>query len=131
MRRVLCVLILIAMCLITISGRCEITPIEAGQQDAQRDVPRPKWFIEGCVTGVLFMGIVGGNQVTKASQVPPEVVVNNVPNLLGKSPEYVEKYVSAYKTESVRLQSRWAGIGMKTGTGLTTAVIIIFLISRL
>ena len=131
MRRVLCVLIIIAMCLITISGRCELTSIEAGQQDAQRDVPRPKWFIEGCFTGVLFAGIVGGNQVTKAAQIPPEVVVNNVPNLLGKPPEYVEKYVSAYKSESVRLQSRWAGIGMKTGTGLTTAVIIIFLISRL
>ncbi len=131
MRRVLCVLIIIAMCLMSISGRCELTPIEAGQQDAQRDVPRPKWFIEGCITGVLFAGIVGGNQVTKAAQIPLEVVTNDVPNLLGKPPEYVEKYVSAYKSESVRLQSRWAGIGMKTGTGFTTAVIIIFLISRL
>lgn len=131
MQRVLCVLMLTVVCLMNTSSVCALTPTDAGKQDAQRDVPRPKWFVEGCVTGVLFAGIVGGNQVTKAAQVPPEVIVNNVPNLLGKPPEYVEKYVSAYKSESVHLQSRWAGIGMKTGTGLTTAVIILFLISRL
>lgn len=61
---------------------------------------------------------------------PPEVVVKNVPNLLGKPPEYINKYVSAYQAESVRIQVRWVDYGWMTGTGLMVGGLVVGLISR-
>lgn len=131
MNQVICIFIVSILCMISTVGVCELTPIEVGQQDAKRDVPQQKWFIEGCFNGCIFTWVAGGNQVTKASKIPPEVVTENVPNLLGKPPEYIEKYVNAYQAETVNIQSRWADYGLWTGASLTSAIIFAYLIGRL
>lgn len=124
MSRVFCVLIIMFLFVMSTVGICELTPIEVGQQDAQRDVLRPKWFIAGCLSGSLFLWIFNNNSVARDAKKPPEVDINNVPHLLGKSPKYVEKYVVSYKAESVRIRYRWAEYGWITGSGLTTTLIL-------
>lgn len=124
-------IVLIIIILIPLNGVCELTPQQMGQQDAQRDVPRTKWFVEGLINGCIFSWIIGGDQVTKASKTPPEVVVNEIEGLLGKPPEFVEKYVAAYKSESVFLQTRWTEYGLRSGTGMSAAIVFVYLISRL
>lgn len=131
MNQVICIFIVSILCMISTVGVCELTPVEAGKQDAQRDVPQQKWFIEGCLNGCIFSWIAGGNQVTRASKIPPEVVIQNLPNLLGMPPEYIDEYVKAYKAESVRTQSRWTEYGLWTGTTLTAAIVFAYLIGRL
>ena len=130
MSRVICVLVVVLMSAISTVGVCEQTPVESGQQDAQRDVYRPKWFFAGCLSGTFFTWLFDGNQVARDARKPPEVVVVNVPNLLGKPPEYINKYVSAYQAESVRIQVRWVDYGWMTGTGLMAGGLVIGLISR-
>ena len=130
MSRVICVLVVVLMSAISTVGVCEQTPVELGQQDAQRDVYRPKWFFAGCLSGTFFTWLFDGNQVARDARKPPEVVVVNVPNLLGKPPEYINKYVSAYQAESVRIQVRWVDYGWMTGTGLMAGGLVIGLISR-
>ncbi len=129
--RFIYILMLITIILIPVPAICELTPQQLGQQDAQRDVPRTKWFVEGLINGCIFSWIVGGDQVTKAAKTPPEVVVDEIKGLLGKPPEYVEKYVAAYKSESVFLQTRWTEYGLRSGTGITAALVFVYLISRL
>lgn len=124
MCRVFCVLMISLMALTSTAGVCELTPIEAGEQDAQRDVLRAKWFVAGCLVGSFFLWLVNDNPVAREAKNPPEVVADKVPRLLGKPPEYVEKYVLAYQAESVRLKYRWAEYGWLTGSGLTTACLV-------
>ena len=130
MSRVICVLVVVLMSAISTVGVCDLTPVELGQQDAQRNVYRPKWFFAGCLSGTFFTWLFDGNQVARDARKPPEVVVVNVPNLLGKPPEYIEKYVSAYQAESIHLRSRWADYGWLTGAGLTTAFLVGYMIGR-
>ena len=61
MSRVICVLVVVLMSAISTVGVCEQTPVESGQQDAQRDVYRPKWFFAGCLSGTFFRWIFDGN----------------------------------------------------------------------
>ena len=122
--RFIYILMLITIILIPVTAICELTPQQMGRQDAQRDVPQTKWFVEGLINGCIFSWIVGGDQVTKA-------VVDEIKGLLGKPPEYVEKYVAAYKSESVFLQTRWTEYGLRSGTGITAALVFVYLISRL
>lgn len=124
-------LMLITIILIPVTGVCELTPQQMGLQDAQRDVPKTKWFVEGLINGCIFSWVVGGEQVTNAAKSPPEVVVDEIKFLLGKPPDYVERYVAAYKSESVFLQTRWTEYGLSSGTGITAALVFAYLISRL
>ncbi len=130
MSRVICVLVVVLMSAISTVGVCDLTPIEAGEQNAQQDVRRIEWFSEGCFNGCFFIWIFGGNPTSSNAKKPPEVVVKNVPNLLGKPPEYINKYVSAYQTESVRIQVQWVDYGWMTGTGLMAGGLVVGLISR-
>ena len=130
MSRVICVLVVVLMSAISTVGVCDLTPIEAGEQNAQQDVRRIEWFSEGCFNGCFFIWIFGGNPTSSNAKKPPEVVVKNVPNLLGKPPEYINKYVSAYQAESIHLRSRWADYGWLTGAGLTTAFLVGYMIGR-
>lgn len=129
MHRFFCLSIISLMFVFSTVGVCQQTPTDAGTQDAQRDVPRPKWFIEGCVNGALFSWIIGVNFVGKAANIPPEIAVKDVQHLLGKPPEYIQEYVKAYKSEAVRIQTQWTKYGIWTGTGLTTAILLGYMIS--
>lgn len=124
MNRVFCVLIVVLMCMMSTIGVCELTPADVGRQDAQQDVPRPKWFLAGCLSGSLFLWIFNDNPVARDAKKPPEVDVNTIPHLLGKTPEYVEKYISSYQAESVRLRLKWVDYGWMTGSGLTITIIL-------
>ena len=128
MNRVLCVLIIMLMCMMSTVGVCKLTPTEVGQQDAQQDVLRPKWFLAGCLSGGFFLWLINDNSVARDAKKPPEVDVKNVPSLLGKPPEYVEKYIVSYQAESVRLRYRWAEYGRVTGSGLTVTIILGFML---
>ncbi len=128
MSRVICVLVVVLTPLVSTVGVCEQTLVELGQQDAQRDIHRPKWFFAGCLSGTFFTRIFDSNQVARDARKPPKVIVVNVPNLLGKPPEYIEKYVSAYQAESIRLRSRWVDYGGMTGAGLITAFLVGYMI---
>ena len=114
--------------LISTTGICELTPIEAGREDAQRDVLRAKWFFAGCLTGSFFLWVFNDNPVVREANKSPEVAANKVPRLLGKPPEYIDKYIVAYQAESVRLKYRWAEYGWITGSGLTTAYLVGYLV---
>ena len=127
---VFCILIIVFMCLISTIGVCDLTPTEVGQQDAQQDVPRPKWFLAGCISGGFFLWLISDNSVARDAKKSPEVDINNVPHLLGKPPEYVEKYVTSYQAESVRISSQWAEYGRMTGSGITIAAILGYMISK-
>lgn len=129
MRRVLCVLVL--MCMMSTVGICELTPMEAGKQDAQRDVPRPKWFLSGCISGGLFSWVFGQDSVARDARERPEVDVNQVTSLLGKPPEYIKKYVASYQAETIRIRIRWSEYGRITGSGIMTALVMGYLILQL
>ncbi len=130
MSRLIGISIIIIACGISTLGICQQTPSDAGEQDAKRDVPKPKWFLEGCISGGLFSWIIGVDFVEKAAKIPPEIVIEDVKHLLGKPPEYIQDYVNAYKSEAVRIQVKWTNYGIRTGTGLTTLILIGYLISR-
>ena len=123
-----CVLMVILTFLMGTTGICELAPIEAGRQDAQRDVFRAKWFVAGCLTGGFFLWVVNDNPVAREANKSPEVAVNKVPRLLGKSPEYIDGYVVAYQAESVRLKYRWTEYGWMTGSGLITGCLVGYLV---
>lgn len=130
MGRILCISCIFIMCGISTVGVCQQTPADVGKQDAKRDVPKPKWFIEGCVSGAFFSWIIGVNIVEKDAQIPPEIVIEDVQHLLGKPPDYIQEYVNAYKSEAVRIQVQATKYGSRVGTGLTTMILIGYLISR-
>jgi len=125
MWRISCVLILSVVCMMSKSGICELAPIAAGLKDAEQDVPRSKWFFAGCINGSCFFS---DNTVVRDAKNPPEVELKNIPHLLGKPPGYVEKYIMSYQAESVRLRLTWMDYGWISGSGLTTVLLVAFLV---
>ena len=130
MRRTFCISMAVLTFLISSVGICELTPLEAGKQDAQQDVLRARWFFAGCLVGGFFLWLVNDNPVVREANKPPEVAVSKVPRLIGKPPEYVDKYVAAYQAESVRLKYRWSEYGWITGSAVTTAYLVGYLVGR-
>ena len=69
-------------------------------------------FAVGCSFGFIASGLISligiyNYQVNS----PPE-------RLLGKSPEYIEFYINAYKIKTRSLRTKWAAAGAAAGTGL-------------
>ncbi|MCG9128970.1 hypothetical protein JT359_15375 [Candidatus Poribacteria bacterium] len=125
------VLMVLTFIFVPLTGICELTPQEMGKQDAHKDVSRTTWFIEGFINGCIFSWIMGGGQLTQAANTPPDVAVDEIKDLLGKPTEFVEKYVKAYQSESVVIQYRWSNYGIRSGTGITAALVFAYLIGRL
>ena len=104
--------------------------ITAAEQDANKDVNKPLWFGAGCILSGLFFlqepfgyiappaGIVGTYFYRPAP--PPS-------RLIGKSPEYVDAYTSAYQLKRGSIQAQWASAGCLGGCLTVTAVILVAL----
>ena len=104
--------------------------ITAAEQDANQDVNKPFWFGVGCfLTGLFFLqepvgyivpplGIAGTYFYRPAP--PPS-------RLIGKSPEYVDAYTSAYQLKRGSIQAQWASAGCLGGCLTVTAVILVAL----
>lgn len=108
------------------SGEAEAI-IDAATTDANQDVNKPLWFGTGCLmSGLVFLpgwyscllapaGLTGTYFYRPA---PP------LARLMGKSPEYVEAYTSAYKSQRGNIQVRWASAGCLTGGVIVGGVLI-------
>lgn len=91
---------------------------KTAQTDASLDVNRPVWLVTGCLlSGLVFVpgrysvllppgGLIG---IYFHQTGPPPT------RLMGKSPEYVAVYTSAYKSKKGRLQVQWTLGGCVTG----------------
>ena len=93
--------------------------IAAAEADANKDVSKPLWFGAGCVLFGLFflspgpygyllppVGLIGSYFYQPA---PPPL------QLIGKSPEYIAAYISAYQSKRGNIQAQWASAGCLGG----------------
>lgn len=131
MNRFTCVLVIVFIGVINTVGICELTPMEVGKQDAQRDVQRPRWFLAGCLNGGLMLWTIGSDSVGRDARQRPEVDVNSVPSLIGKPPEYVKRYIASYQAETIRIRIRWSEYGKIIGSGLTSVIVLGYLVLQL
>ena len=129
----------------------------AAEADADKDVSKLLWLGTGCIVSLVTAAIpagilisssgsrddfgvgaavgvvafgVGGVGGCVGSTVGALVYLPTIPTdrFIGKSPEYVRSYTSAYKAETRRLQATYNGIGVGLGTGgclLLSAIISI------
>ena len=104
--------------------------ITAAKQDANKDVNKPCWFGVGCIlTGLFFL------QDPFGYIVPPSGIIGTYfyrpapppSRLIGKSPEYVAAYTSAYQLKRGSIQAQWASAGCLGGCLTVTAVILVAL----
>jgi len=76
------------------------------QAAAEREVSKLTWFGVGCAVNVAGFAIA-----TLTTSPPPES------HLMGRSPEYVEAFTTAYKEKSRNIQMVYAGWGCAASTG--------------
>ena len=99
----------------------ETAAIVAAKADANKDVNKPLWFGAGCLLSglasllkpygyVMLLGGLGGYIYQPAP--PPS-------RLIGKSPEYIAAYTSAYKSKIGNVQANLMGIGCLSGCIVT------------
>ena len=93
------------------------------EADANKDVNKPFWFGTGCIlSGLVFLPIPGWYSCL----LPPAGITGTYfyqpapssSRLLGKTPEYVSIYTSAYKTKRGRIQASMSSAGCVTGGGI-------------
>lgn len=110
------------------SGASQVI-VDTATADANRDVNKPLWFGTGClISGLLFLPLSGWYSCL----LPPIGLTGTYfyrPNpplsrLIGKSPEYVDVYTSAYKSKRETIQVQWASVGCLTGGVVTGAVLV-------
>lgn len=101
--------------------------IIAAEQDANKDINKPFWFGAGCfLSGLFFLPVPFGYIV------PPAGVVGTyfyrpappLSRLIGKSPEYVDAYTSAYELKRGNIQAQWASAGCLGGCLTVTVVVV-------
>ena len=100
--------------------------ITAAEQDANKDVNKPFWFGAGCILSGLFLV-----QEPFGYIVPPSGIIGTYfyrpappsSRLIGKSPEYVAAYTSAYQLKRGSTQALWVSAGC-LGGGLTIAAVV-------
>ena len=90
----------------------------AAEADANKDVSKLLCFSAGCVLSALFFlpspygyflpptGIIGAYSYRPAP--PPS-------RLIGKSPEYIAAYTSAYQLKRGNIQAQWTSAGCLSG----------------
>ena len=92
--------------------------VAAAETDANKDVSKPLWFGAGSLlSGLLFLPIpygyisppIGAIGTYFYRPVPPPS------RLIGKSPEYIAAYTSAYKLKRGNIQFRWTSAGCLSG----------------
>jgi hypothetical protein len=84
-------------------------------EDAEADSNGVAWFFIGC------LGLLGILIAYVAEPVPPPQ------RLMGKSPEYVNAYVGAYKAAGKSAQGKQAIIGCLVGTGIAVVFYVILI----
>ncbi len=92
--------------------------IIAAEQDANKDVNKHFWFGAGCfLSGLFFLPTPFGYIVLPSGAIgtyfyqpapPPD-------RLIGKSPEYITAYTSAYQLKRGSIQARWTSAGCLSG----------------
>ena len=107
--------------------------ITAAEQDANKDVNKFLWFGVGCIlSGLFFLSEPFGYIV------PPSGIVGTYfyrptpppSRLIGKSPEYVAAYTSAYQAKRGNIQALWASAGC-LGGGLTIVAVVVGTLSHI
>lgn len=92
--------------------------VAAAEVDANKDVNKPLWFGAGSLlSGLLFLPIpygyisppIGAISTYFYQPAPPPS------RLIGKSPEYIATYTSAYKLKRGNIQVRWTSAGCLSG----------------
>ena len=90
----------------------------AAESDANKDVSKLSCFGAGCVLSALFFlpspygyllpptGIIGSYSYRPSP--PPS-------RLIGKSPEYIAAYTSAYELKRGEIQAQWTSVGCLSG----------------
>ena len=92
--------------------------IDAATEDANKDVSKPLWFGAGfLLSGLLFLPIPYGYILPPASAIGTYFYRPAPPpsRLIGKSPEYIAAYTSAYKLKRGNVQVRWTSAGCLSG----------------
>ncbi|MYK16654.1 hypothetical protein F4055_00590 [Candidatus Poribacteria bacterium] len=98
------------------------------ETDANKDVNKPLWFGTGClISGLVFLPLPGWYSCL----LPPAGLAGTYfyqPNppagrFIGKSAEYVDAYISTYKSKRGSVQAQWASAGCLS-TGVITGVAI-------
>ena len=98
--------------------RTEDIAVAAAEADANKDVKKPLWFGAGSLlSGLLFLPIpygyisppIGAISTYFYQPAPPPS------RLIGKSPEYIAAYTSAYKLKRGNIQVRWTSAGCLSG----------------
>ena len=96
----------------------QIEAATAAEADANKDVNKLLCFSAGCVLSALFFlpspygyffpptGIIGAYSYRPAP--PPS-------RLIGKSPEYIATYTSAYQLKRGNIQAQWTSAGCLSG----------------
>ncbi|MCY3741221.1 MAG: hypothetical protein OXH00_09400 [Candidatus Poribacteria bacterium] len=92
--------------------------VTAAEADANKDVNKLLCFSAGCVLSALFFlpspygyffpptGIIGSYSYRPSP--PPS-------RLIGKSPEYIATYTSAYESKRGTIQAQWTSAGCLSG----------------
>ncbi|RKU08994.1 hypothetical protein C6501_15720 [Candidatus Poribacteria bacterium] len=91
--------------------------------DADKDVNKPLWFGAGCLlSGLVFVPLPG---IYTSCLLPPIGITGayfyqpdpSPARFIGKSPEYVSVYTSAYKSKRGKTQASMSSAGCLTGCG--------------
>ncbi len=102
---------------VALTQQLPVPAVIDAEADANRDVNKPLWFGAGVLlSGAAFLLKPYGYVILPLSlggylyqPAPPPS------RLIGKSPEYVTAYVSAYKSKVADIQGNMAGIGCLSG----------------
>lgn len=105
--------------------RTEDIVVAAAEADANKDVSKPLWFGAGfLLSGLLFLPIPLGYISPPAGTIGTYFYRPGPPpsRLIGKSPEYIAAYTSAYKLKRGSIQVRWTSAGCLSGCIVAVAV---------
>lgn len=92
--------------------------VDTATADANNDVNKPLWFVVGSLlSGLLFLPIPYGYVSPPIGTIGTYFYRPAPPpsRLIGKSPEYIAAYTSAYKLRRGNIQVRWTSAGCLSG----------------